>query len=905
MVRMVQWGSGSVSASVASQMTSAGVSNPSSSSSSSSSSSGGSSSYSASSSNSSTTYHAGGGVASVTFSPSTSSGSSGGGGSSAPQMTSGSSDIAPQQLAPIRSIDYVDSSGAGAGAISVSGQLVGGSTTSGSGGKVLSTTFNKPTTESLTGARVTEKTNRLAPKSFSSEAPNFDDDYNRMTRREKAQEVVLRYKDQSFGSRYKEKTTGKWYSKFNIFGGFGAGISPIVSAFGTNREGDKVVNDPKYSVGGTGVFDTSTGEYNQPTTTAFDLQTQKNFADYDSSDISSIRIATTNELNQTGITDKYKTQATDRQSYYQGKVDSGELDAKTAQSNLDTELGVINTKYQSEYQGKFQELAQPRIERYNKNASANARLNELTAPKTVGSIGSSALIAGSIVASGGGSVVLMGATSVGFGANAVQSMYNQGVAVDNKDLGGFALATGSFALSTYAAGRLGAGAVTQFRVNTLMKGGNLSSQQQPFTRRFISGNKAIDIGDSYYTKSYGSSRTVSYAESTLGKNNLYTTKGFNYKTTVVKDAWSGKNIHFQQGTSFTGTGKLYPTSASGQTPSFFKLNEQSYNLQAFGNRMDITTSSATKTYGGTSSSVIKNADLRLSQSGKFGGFYAKEEVTRFSGTNYYKDVSQTRTGFSFRKDSSSAIKIYQSKAPTKFYEGMEVGGTNAQNFGGGQTQTFSSGGGGNQVYTLKLAPQTQALATTSQIGNLPAVGSSFGGGQLSVGGLALANIAGVGALGLQNISSTGNIGVGKITGTLAPPQLLSKIGTTSVVAQAQPQSITSGSASKLISLSGIGSAITGIGSGVTAFGLKPLGFGFPRIGGGVGNPRSRKIKTKAKYGYTPDYTSLVTGRKGKATTAQFGGKFAGFEARPITTAWVSKLGIGGSLFKRRKKKKKK
>jgi len=185
------------------------------------------------------------------------------------------------------------------------------------------------------------------------------------------------------------------------------------------------------------------------------------------------------------------------------------------------------------------------------------------------------------------------------------------------------------------------------------------------------------------------------------------------------------------------------------------------------------------------------------------------------------------------------------------------------NFGGGQTQTFSSGGGGNQVYTLKLAPQTQALATTSQIGNLPAVGSSFGGGQLSVGGLALANIAGVGALGLQNISSTGNIGVGKITGTLAPPQLLSKIGTTSVVAQAQPQSITSGSASKLISLSGIGSAITGIGSGVTAFGLKPLGFGFPRIGGGVGNPRSRKIKTKAKYGYTPDYTSLVTGRKGK------------------------------------------
>jgi hypothetical protein len=87
----------------------------------------------------------------------------------------------------------------------------------------------------------------------------------------------------------------------------------------------------------------------------------------------------------------------------------------------------------------------------------------------------------------------------------------------------------------------------------------------------------------------------------------------------------------------------------------------------------------------------------------------------------------------------------------------------------------------------------------------------------------------------------------------------------------------------------------------------PISSGFVSsygIGGGVGNPRSRKIKTKAKYGYTPDYTSLVTGRKGKATTAQFGGKFAGFEARPITTAWVSKLGIGGSLFKRRKKKKK-
>ena len=81
MVKFVKWGSGKVSASVAKQLSSAGIKNPSSSSSGTGTNSDG------------TTY------------------------------SYGSSDIAQKELAPVRSIDYVNKSGGGAGATTNSNRL--------------------------------------------------------------------------------------------------------------------------------------------------------------------------------------------------------------------------------------------------------------------------------------------------------------------------------------------------------------------------------------------------------------------------------------------------------------------------------------------------------------------------------------------------------------------------------------------------------------------------------------------------------------------------------------------------------------------------------------------------------------------------------------------------------------
>jgi len=69
------------------------------------------------------------------------------------------------------------------------------------------------------------------------------------------------------------------------------------------------------------------------------------------------------------------------------------------------------------------------------------------------------------------------------------------------------------------------------------------------------------------------------------------------------------------------------------------------------------------------------------------------------------------------------------------------------------------------------------------------------------------------------------------------------------------------------------------------------------LGANFGMGGWKKLKTSAKYGYTPDYTSLIKGVKGKQTKGIAGGKFAGFEKRPVTKNWIF------DLFKKKKKKK--
>ena len=75
--------------------------------------------------------------------------------------------------------------------------------------------------------------------------------------------------------------------------------------------------------------------------------------------------------------------------------------------------------------------------------------------------------------------------------------------------------------------------------------------------------------------------------------------------------------------------------------------------------------------------------------------------------------------------------------------------------------------------------------------------------------------------------------------------------------------------------------------------------------GDFGSPRSRKVKAIAKYGYTPDYTSIITGRSGKATKGAFGGRYSGMEVRPVNGNWLRSLGMTRmSLFGKKRSKKK-
>jgi len=212
--------------------------------------------------------------------PSTSSGSSSGGGSSTtdsryvPAGQENTLSIIKRtpnlQQVPVGTAGAITTTQAQANEIGRRNTGSGGSQQLVYGSQVASTPYDKPTTEKLTGARVTEETKRLAPKSYKSEKPNFDEDYNNMNSKEKLSEIKARYNDKGFGDRYKDAVGDKWYSNFKVISGITGGLAPF-QLYSTKREGDIKVNDPMFIAGSTGVLNTKTGTYNQPKKTKFDI----------------------------------------------------------------------------------------------------------------------------------------------------------------------------------------------------------------------------------------------------------------------------------------------------------------------------------------------------------------------------------------------------------------------------------------------------------------------------------------------------------------------------------------------------------------------------------------------------------------------------------------------------------
>ena len=92
----------------------------------------------------------------------------------------------------------------------------------------------------------------------------------------------------------------------------------------------------------------------------------------------------------------------------------------------------------------------------------------------------------------------------------------------------------------------------------------------------------------------------------------------------------------------------------------------------------------------------------------------------------------------------------------------------------------------------------------------------------------------------------------------------------------------------------------GLFTGGLIAGLPFLNFGGGSLGFGSG---AKNVGAKQKFRYTPDYTSLITGRRGAKGKSIFGTEtYAGFESRPITNAWGKFLSTGLGIGKKKKKK---
>lgn len=73
-------------------------------------------------------------------------------------------------------------------------------------------------------------------------------------------------------------------------------------------------------------------------------------------------------------------------------------------------------------------------------------------------------------------------------------------------------------------------------------------------------------------------------------------------------------------------------------------------------------------------------------------------------------------------------------------------------------------------------------------------------------------------------------------------------------------------------------------------------------------PKPKSIGAKPEYSYTPSYTALVFGIRGKKANPKYGRRYTGFEVRPITSGWTKQFSSPfaynpfGTKRKRRKKR---
>ena len=768
------------------------------------------------------------------------------------------------EYSSIRSTDYVDASGAGAGSTTVQGKNVwtrrsgGGSSSSGSSNAtVVSTTFDKPTTQKLTGVKTTQPTNQAntltAP---TEERATFS----------AAQPLSVRTE--------KKADIGFWGATVATAKQFGGNVGMIFS----NRDYD-FKNENYYQYTGASkpdkvaytvpVFGTVTPE----TSTGFETTTYKD-----------IQVET--EFKR----ELLKGQAESERKKAQDKIDAG-ADYDDTVSGYNTNIANINSQY--------------------------SQLNDVTG-YTKGRYEDVPKYADT--ATGITLSVINPALGVGYyGAKGIAGIAKIPVSTDPSFYGGEITLTSEqkqiqneAAINLLTAGALGVasvykigGDITKLRLQEgrattgITKGRIMNSQFGDDTFKVMETTRKG-------TPSYELFSKRQYFQTIKPDGTVGISGGSGRTTERVLDFMKQGTGAYEYNVAskpFTFFGEAIPQAVKGSKTTF---------LGSITSTTDDVV--RTKTFIGGSQA---SDDFTLGVSGSVKGARFKPTTTTYNLDTGTTTIGGKTTLISGVDDLSFTKNVRFKTGDFKFTRGSKGGkfsgfdiiddvsddvvrGTKS---GSGGSEVKPTGSikpvfSGNNLVLQNIDEVTTKLVNTNKVGlgviNAPAVkltqGVRFAPALIS--GVSSATTSTLKPALLQSPSLT------QIPTTTLDQS--TSLGLASATALKTPTATTTKLVIPTVGTGGV------IGGGAGSVGTILAG-GFPNfnIGGAGGSPRSRRVKTKAKYGYTPDYTSIVFGRRGKATKGSFGGKFSGFEARPVTEGWAKSIGGAFGVFGNKKKKKKK
>lgn len=530
---------------------------------------------------------------------------------------------------------------------------------------------------------------------------------------------------------------------------------------------------------------------------------------------------------------KYVTAVEERGKYYQSKIDTGEIEYDTAVSEYDTFVGNINKQYEKEFGKVYTEKATPLIEKNVAFSQAYARANKpaVNVPKL-------AEIGGIV----GLSLAAPVTASAFIGSSGLATTYEGMVERNPVKLFGGAAAFGlgtNLALSTVA-------------------------QQVDVAKLENLGEQKVKI---------------------IGQERIRGSKGSLYDFTGIQSAGREASVKttLRMPVFRAADGSLRYTGVVGKTTG-------KYFSFAYDKWMPISDSFKIQAVGYTSPGyIIKQGD--------FGYSFDTGQASYGRGMFIRDDTLSSFTFGGVSKDFAKGYKIITT-TPTsaRFYES-------------GKTSLVGAPTGYGYVTKGIMTPEAQKLFTLGGYQKVSAPGllqswsgASAGGSAItsqslqfgvssSIPRVATASVSALG-LGYASLPVSKQKTIPAMALDLQPTQI-----TRPRLLQAQVPAVAQrlGSRTTQVLTPYTPAPLTPVTPTPNVPGIYTPFFALPffSFGGGAGGIGSGKVKSKGFFKYTPSYTALVYGIKGKQPKIK---QFKGFELRPITSSWKGFVG----LRKRRK-----